>query len=156
MRKTVIGSAVKREEHDVQAAWLDLTEQARVEVTSEDKDHPIESALGEGSGWRAATPGKQLIRIVFDRARPVKRIALRFEETGPARTQEFSLRWSSSTSEPLLEIVRQQWNFDSSGSTTESEDYRVTLQDVSVLELNINPDISSTAAYASLASWRVA
>jgi hypothetical protein len=157
MRKTVIGSAVMHEESSsVQSAWLDLAELARVEVTSEDKDHPVEAAFGDGTGWRAATPGRQLIRIIFDRARPIHRIALRFEETGIARTQEFSLRWSAKQPESSREIVRQQWNFDPVSSAVESEDYRVDLQDVFVLELNINPDIGSVAAYASLASWRVA
>ena len=41
---------------------------AEVEITSEDADHPIESALlpGRASGWRAAGPGKQTIRLLFD------------------------------------------------------------------------------------------
>ena len=152
----MIGSAVMHEESSsVQSAWLDLAELARVEVTSE-QDHPIEAAFGDGPGWRAATPGRQLIRIIFYRARPIHRIALRFEETGIARTQEFSLLWSAKQPESFREIVRQQWNFGRVGSTMESEDYRPDLQDVFVLALNINPDIGSAAAYASLASWRVA
>ena len=38
--------------------WLDLNTAAVVEVTSEDKDYPVESALlsGETQGWRAASP----------------------------------------------------------------------------------------------------
>jgi hypothetical protein len=155
MRKTVVCPAVSHEDSAVHSVWLDLVELARVEVTSEEKDHPIEAAFGDGAGWRAASPGRQLIRIIFDTARPIHRIALLFDEAAIARTQEFSLRWSAKTAEGFREIVRQQWNFDPNGSTVESEDYRVNLQDVSVLELNINPDIGSTAAYASLACWRV-
>ena len=157
MRKTVVGSAVMHEDPlAIHSAWLDLEELARVEVTSEDKDHPIESALGGGAGWRAAAPGRQVIRIIFDQPQPIKRMHLRFEEDGVARTQEFTLQWSGNPPEAFREIVRQQWNFDPIGSTVESEDYRVDLRDASVLELSINPDIGSAAAYASLASWRLA
>ena len=40
-----------------------------MEVTSEDAAHPIESALlpGSASGWRAAAPGTQTIRLLFIR-----------------------------------------------------------------------------------------
>jgi hypothetical protein len=157
MRKNVVGSSAHHAESSAeQAAWLDLSELARVEVTSEDKDHPIESAFGGGVGWRAATSGRQTIRLIFDHAQPIKRIHLRFEEPGFARTQEFSLRWSGTPDESFREIVRQQWNFDPHGSTFESEDYRIDLSAVSILELNIDPDLGAGDARATLASWRVA
>ena len=39
--------------------WLDLDRAATVEVTSEENNYEIESALvsGETQGWRAASPG---------------------------------------------------------------------------------------------------
>jgi hypothetical protein len=39
-----------------------------VEVSSEDADYPIESALllEEKRGWRAANPGAQTIRLIFN------------------------------------------------------------------------------------------
>ena len=42
-------------------AWMDVDRIASVEVTSEESDYPIESALSlEGKGgWRAANPGAQ-------------------------------------------------------------------------------------------------
>jgi hypothetical protein len=45
--------------------WLDLERAAVVEVTSEEEDFPVESALvwGETRGWRAALPGTQTIRL---------------------------------------------------------------------------------------------
>jgi hypothetical protein len=93
--------------------WFDLGSVATVEVTSETKDHPIESALllSETRGWRAAQPGAQLIRLLFDDPLRIKRISLVFEETGNTRTQEFVLRWSSDLGRSFREIVRQQWNF---------------------------------------------
>ncbi len=58
MRKRVIGRGA-REVSAAEPGWLDLERLAQVEVTSEDVDHPIESALipGTGSGWRASQPG---------------------------------------------------------------------------------------------------
>src|SRR6266498_3055464 len=93
--------------------WLDLEHAATVEVTSEDKDFPIESALSieRGQGWRAAEPGTQTIRLVFDEHQELKCISLVFEEDKISRTQEFVLRASSNSGGPFREIVRQQWNF---------------------------------------------
>jgi hypothetical protein len=71
--------------------WLDLDREAVVEVTSEQKDYPVESALvsGEMQGWRAADSGRQTIRLVFDEPQRLTRISLVFEETETQRTQEF-------------------------------------------------------------------
>jgi hypothetical protein len=76
--------------------WLDLDRAASVEVTSEEKDYGIDSAMvsGKTQGWRAASPGTQTIRLVFDQPQRLRRIALVFEETETERTQEFVLRWS--------------------------------------------------------------
>ena len=63
--------------------WLDVGSVALVEITSEDKAHPIESALlaGEKRGWRAAEPGPQTVRLLFDNPQRLKPIWLVFEET---------------------------------------------------------------------------
>src|SRR5204863_2207628 len=82
---------------------LDLEHAATVEVTSEDKNFPIESSLSieRGQGWRAAEPGPQTIRLLFDRPQELKRISLAFDEDEMMRTQEFvtevpaSRRWST-------------------------------------------------------------
>jgi uncharacterized protein (DUF736 family) len=139
-----------------QGEWLDLEEIATVEVTSEDPNFPIESALGarQGPGWRAAEPGEQIIRIVLDNPRTLRRIRLEFSETEVERTQEFTLRWSQAGG-PFREIVRQQWNFSPQGSSSEVEDYQVQLENALVLELNLKPDLMPDTAYASLAAWRV-
>ena len=105
--------------------WLDLEQIASVEVTSENPDFPIESALGtqDGKGWRASEPGEQQIRIKFDNPVRLHRIELRFEEAQSERTQEFTLRWTPAGDGPKTEIVRQQWNFSPTGSTVETESY---------------------------------
>jgi hypothetical protein len=137
--------------------WLDLEHAATVEVASEDKDFPIESSLSiePSKGWRAAEPGVQTIRLVFDEPQELKRISLVFEEDEVMRTQEFVLRTSSNPGGPFREIVRQQWNFSAPTSIREIEEYRVELSGVSVLELTIVPDIRGGAARASLKSLRL-
>jgi len=137
--------------------WFDLEHAATVEVTSEDKDFPIESSLSiePRQGWRAAQSGAQTIRLVFDEPQELQRISLVFEEKEITRTQEFVLRALSNPGGPFREIVRQQWNFSAPTSTREIEEYHVELSEVTVLELTIAPDISGGAARASLKSLRV-
>jgi hypothetical protein len=137
--------------------WLDLDRVASVEVTSEEKDYGIESALvsGEAQGWRAASPGTQTIRLLFDQPQKLRRILLVFEETATSRTQEFVLRWSADDGHSFREIVRQQWNFSPPNTTREIEEYHVQLSDVTVLELVTVPDISRGTARASLESLRL-
>jgi len=140
------------------ADWLKLDELAEVEISSEDARHPIESALlaGAGSGWRAAVPGKQTIRLLFAQPQQLRRIRVRFVETAMQRTQEYLLRWSGDAGQSFREIVRQQWNFSPEGSVTQTEEHRVDLSGVTVLELIITPDVGNEHALASLAELRIA
>ena len=52
--------------------------------------------------------------------------------------------------------MSQQYNFSPSTTNQEIEDYRVNLNGVSAVELEIVPDISGGGAYASLAQMRLA
>jgi hypothetical protein len=157
MRKSVGTPAAMNIEQQPLAEWLDIEKRARVEVTSEDPDFPIEGVFrtGRSTGWRAAAPGRQRIRLVFDEPTAIHRIQLQFSEIGIERTQEFTLRWGATEGGETLEIVRQRWNFSPQGSTREVEDYRVDLSGVAVLELHIEPDVSQGHALASLDHWRV-
>ena len=133
--------------------WLEIERAAIVEITSEEKDYPVEAAFvsGETPGWRAAEPGPQTIRLVFDQPQRLKWISLVFEEKETGRTQEFVLRWSSDGGSSFREIVRQQWNF-SPETIREVEEYQVELSNVTVLELTIVPNTSGGSARASLKS----
>ena len=157
MRKRIIGSD-QEETATPDLEWLDMETLAEVEITSEDADHPIESALlpGRASGWRAAGPGKQKIRILFADPQQLQRIRLKFVEMHTERTQEYVLRWSPDGGKSFREIIRQQWNFNPHGATSETEDLHVELPAVTVLELHINPDISGGNAFASLEELRLA
>jgi hypothetical protein len=75
---------------------------APVEVTSEADGCSVESAFnfGAGPGWRAALPGKQRVRLVFDQPQSIQRMRLQFNEPEVARTQEFTVLVSLAGLEP--------------------------------------------------------
>jgi hypothetical protein len=156
MRKSVLTPSPSELRSSLDA-WLDLDKVAAVELTSEDPAHPFEQALrGEGGeGWKAAAPGPQTIRVLFDEPRPIHRIRLEFRETTRERSQEFSLS-AISAGHQAQPIVRQQWTFSPGGSTTEAEDYAVSLLDIVAIELTIDPGRHDLQAVATLQSMAIA
>jgi hypothetical protein len=130
---------------------------ASVGVTSEAPGFNIESALGlaDGPGWRATHAGEQLIRIAFGEPQDIQRIELTFHEADRERTQEFVLRWSAQEGQALTEVRRQRWNFSPGGSTIETEDYSLDLKGARILELRIDPDLSTKTGIASLERYRI-
>src|SRR5438067_9191119 len=111
MRKRIT-SKPQRESPSAHTSWLDLEALARVEGTSEDAAHPIESALLTvgAAGWRAQSPGEQTIRLLFEPPQRLRRIRLLFREAKDTRTQEFVLRWSPTTENSWRDVVRQQYH----------------------------------------------
>jgi len=91
MRKRLI-TPIPQDARYGDEGWLDLDRAAVVEVTSEEKDYPVESALvsGEMRRWRAADPGSQTIRLIFDEPQRLTRISLVFEEGAIKRTKSSS------------------------------------------------------------------
>jgi hypothetical protein len=156
MRKRIISQSSK-EFLPSDQDWLNLERLAQVEITSEDAAHSIESALTEesGPGWRAAEVGQQTIRLLFDEPQRLRRIHLVFDEETQGRTHEFVLRWSADRGRSYREILRQQYTFGPPDTTREEEDYAVNLNEVTVLELEIVPDISGGNARASLTQLRL-
>ena len=142
------------------AHWRELERIARVEISSEAEDFPIEHALGKTAtnGWRAAATGPQVIRLFLDEPIAVRRIQLHFVDKVSERSQEFVLLAGSG--KELREVVRQQWNFSPNGTTEEIEDYTVDLSGVTAVELRIDPDRShdptQSQNYASLQSLKLA
>lgn len=157
MRKSILSQPAADTHSPSSSEWLDLHELASAEISSEDPQHPIENALpgGKEGGWRAAAPGPQVIRLVFDHPQPIKRIRLEFRERHRERSQEFVLL-AASASGHTHEVVRQQWTFSPGGSVVEAEDYSVNLSDVSSLELKIDPGRHDHQAVASLESISIA
>src|SRR5260370_42259800 len=110
MRKHIIASTEPSHSRKVEE-WLNLEEAASVEVSSEDPQHPIESAFkdGETLGWRAAESGAQKIRLLFDEPNELRRIWLRFSEPEVERTPLFTLRCADSQTTPCRDTLRWQW-----------------------------------------------
>lgn len=157
VRKRII-EPTRSDARPAEREWLDLDRLARVEVTSEDPAHPIESALlpGAGPGWRAAGPGEQTVRILFDHPARVRRVRVAFREDERSRTQEFVLRWSADGGRSYRDIVRQQFTFSPPGTAGEVEEYAADLDGVTAVELRVVPDVSGGDARASLAELRLA
>lgn len=157
MRKRII-NPVPQKIVESDHKCLDIEKLAVVEVSSEQEQFPIESALlaDKVSGWRASASGKQMIRLLFDSPQRLQWISLNFEELECERTQEYVLRWSPDEGHSYQEIIRQQWNFSPDGATSQLEDYQVDLPAVTILELSINPDISDKNAFASIEKFRIA
>ena len=154
MRKKIIDKDLTNSA-PVDEKWLEVERMAQVEVTSEDPAYPIEEALTTGakSGWRASETGMQTIRLIFDEPQRISKIHLLIKEEQQSRTQEFVLRWAPANNQTLLEIVRQQYNFNPETSTEEQEDYQVSLEGVKVVELSIIPDLGGANVLASLSRF---
>ena len=159
MRKRITGEAT-RDPTPAGPDWLDLERLAEVEVTSEDPGHPIESALtaGRGTGWRAAGPGEQVVRLALRRAGPAA--------AGPRRVPRGGGGADAGVRPPVVGRRRgarsgrssgSSGTFSPPGTTEEVEEYRVRpARGRSALELDVTPDISGGDARASLAELRVA
>lgn len=156
MRKHIVNR--ERNSLPLDKPWLDLESLAQVEVSSEEAQHPIEAALvpGASPGWRAAAPGRQIIRLMFDKPQNLGLIHLVFDEHEQERVQEYTLRWNSGVGQPYREIVRQQYNFSPPTTSREVEDFNVNLDGCAELELSIIPDLKGSAAHASIAELRLA
>lgn len=158
MRKQIIDASAHPQ--PPQDPWLDLSQIASVEVTSEDPHFPIENALElhASDPWRAASPGPQTIRLRFDAPVSLRRIRLCVVDRASERNQEFALSVATPTGS-LQEIRRQQFTFSQYGATEEMEDFEVTLPEVTVLELRIDPDRCHNPAhshtFATLTSLRL-
>jgi len=159
MRKTIITQSIENIPIP-DLSFLDVERLAQVEFTSECQEHPVESVLllteDSGAGWRAASPGEQTIRIVFDQPCTIEHILLVFDEQEQSRTQEFVLHWLMDSESAYREILRQQYHFSPPNTTREVEHYQVRLCRLKALELKIVPDISGGESYAKLKLLRLA
>ena len=151
MRKTLI-EQITKSSLSSDLDYLDLEKLAKVEISSENPEYPIESALicGFNSGWQAASSGEQTIRLIFDQPQAIKFISLAFDENKHARTQEFVLLWRRENEDFFQEILRQQYHFSPPLTIRQFENYTVDLKQLNALELRIIPDINGGDALASL------
>lgn len=105
MRKR-ISSQPQRESPSANTGWLYLEALARVEVTSEDAGHPIESALLTvgATGWRAESPGEQTIRLLFEAPQRLRRIRLLFREEKEVRIAKSSISKRSYSFQKTIDL----------------------------------------------------
>jgi hypothetical protein len=155
MQKTILGNENPDPGH-LGDQWFGIDTIAGIAVTSEAEGAPVESIFDSGkeTEWRAGTSGLQVIRITFGEPKAIRQIQLEFKESRLERTQEFTLHTTSSGGE-RTEVIRQQWTFSPHGSTQEVEDYRLNLNNISIVELTINPDLNHGDAHASLIHLRI-
>ena len=144
-----------------QPAWMDVVGTAVVEVSSEDQLFPITAALGHAltNGWRAATTGPQMVRLIFSEAKRLERLRLHSIDRVAERTQQVEVLAGRSVDE-LEQVARWSFTFSPRGSTEEVEECAAGLDDVSVVELRIDPDVRHSAdaeqVYASITSFWLA
>jgi hypothetical protein len=137
--------------------WLDVERAAVVEMTSEDKDFPVEAAFasGDARGWRAAAPGTQTIRLIFDQPQKLKYISLVFEENRDPAHARVRSAMVAGRRELAQRNCASAVEFQPTRAIRELEEYQVELSNVAVLELVIKPNIGGGLARASLKNLRL-
>jgi hypothetical protein len=136
---------------------ISIPDLATVQVTSEDRDHPIDNAFDHtrgpgGSRWIADGPGEQTLILLFDTPQTIRKIGLEVEELALNRTQELSVSVSSDGGRTYRELVRQEFNFSPPGTSFERELWSTSAGDVTHLRLEIKPDKGGRVGRATLTS----
>ncbi|MGA3091486.1 MAG: hypothetical protein ABSD75_22985 [Terriglobales bacterium] len=95
MRKRRI-TPIPQDAPTLDEGWLDLDREAVVEVTSKEKEFPVEGALvaGELRGWRAAVGRSNRSANLRQPSKNAHALRSPSKEPKTKRTQEFVLRWS--------------------------------------------------------------
>jgi hypothetical protein len=138
----------------------DIAALATVLVTSETVDHPIDHVFDTrrgpgGSRWVAAEPGEQVLILAFDVAQTIRRVSLEVEELEVSRTQELALSVSADGGQTYRELRRQEYTFSPPGTTFEREDWAVTAEGITHLQLRIKPDKGGKPCRATLTSLTI-
>jgi hypothetical protein len=138
----------------------DIAALATVFVTSETTDYPIDHAFDTrrgpgGTRWVAAASGEQMLILAFDTAQTIRRVSLEIEELEVSRTQELELSVSSDGGQTYRELRRQEYTFSPPGTTFEREDWAVTAEGITHLQLRIKPDKGGKPYRATLTSLAV-
>lgn len=140
-----------------QSGAKDIAAIATVWVTSEAADAPIDCAFDQsrgpgGSRWVAAVPGEQRLILAFDTPQTIRMISLEVEEPEVSRTQVLQVSVSSDGGQTYQELRRQEYTFSPPGTTFEREEWAVTVEEVTHLQLVITPDKGGQPCRATLTS----
>jgi hypothetical protein len=133
----------------------DIAAIATVWVTSEAAGDPIDCAFDErrgpgGSRWVAGEPGEQRLILAFDHPQTIRTIMLEVEEAEVSRTQELQVAVSTDGGQTFQELRRQEYTFSPPGTTFEREEWEVTVQGVTHLQIVIKPDKGGNPCRATL------
>ncbi len=142
---------------DPRSEEKDIAAIATVLVTSEAADAPIDYAFDDrrgpgGSRWVAAAPGEQRLILAFDTPQTIRTISLEVEERHVSRTQVLHVSVSSDGGQTYQELRRQEYTFSPPGTTFEREEWAVTVEGVTHLQLVITPDKGGQPCRATLTS----
>jgi hypothetical protein len=134
---------------------LDVSGLARVLVSSEERDHPVDLAFDGRGGpgatrWIASETGEQTLIVAFDRPQAVRAIRLEVEELERARTQELRVALSDDGGNRYREVVRQEYNFSPPGTSFERERWSTEATGVTHVRVVIRPDKGGGPCRASL------
>jgi hypothetical protein len=130
---------------------------ATVWVTSEAADAPIDHVFDQsrgpgGSRWVAALPGEQQLILAFDTPQTLRTISLEVEEPEVSRTQVLHVSVSCDGGQTYQELRRQEYTFSPPGTAFEREEWAVTVEGATHLQLVITPDKGGTHCRATLTS----
>jgi hypothetical protein len=103
----------------------------------------------------AAVPGEQMLILAFDVAQTIHRVSLEVEELEVSRTQELELSVSSDGGQTYRTLLRQEYTFSPPGTTFEREEWVVTAEAITHLQLRIKPDKGGKPYRATLTSLAV-
>ena len=139
---------------------IPIADVAKVQVTSETADHPIDNAFDGSRGpggtrWVAEEPGEQLVILVFDTPQTIRRISVEVEELAVSRTQELAVSASFDGGRTYRDLVRQEYHFSPPGTTFEKEVWSVVADAVTHLRVAIRPDKGGRVGRATLTSLAV-
>ena len=134
---------------------IEIAAIATVWVTSEADDAPIDHVFDQhrgpgGTRWVAAGPGEQRLILAFDTPQTLRTIRLEVEEPEVSRTQVLHVSVSSDGGQTYQELRRQEYTFSPPGTTFEREEWAVTVEGATHLQVVITPDKGSTPCRATL------
>jgi hypothetical protein len=140
------------------APWIgekEIAAIATVWVTSEAADNPIDYAFDNrrgpgGSRWVAAETGAQRLILAFDQPQTLHSITVEVEEPEVSRTQELQVSVSTDNGQTFQELRRQEYTFSPPGTTFEREEWAVTAEAVTHLQIVILPDKGDKPCRATL------
>jgi F5/8 type C domain len=139
---------------------IDIAGSATIAYSSENSSHPVELLLDGRSGpgatrWISARPDTIEHMIVeFDQPQAISRLVYEVEEAERERTQEVRVEASEDGGRTYRQILVHEFTFSLGGATSQREDQRFNLHQISHLRFTISPNKSGSGT-ATLTALRL-